>query len=117
MANLREMLLQEQQRLERILEKTSLQLKEVPRGTLQLSRTKGCVQYYHCILDGKKSKKYISKEDKELIRKLAQKTYDEKEGFGIRHGPGHAVDRDGMLRHPGRRQRRKDRAQRTGGGS
>lgn len=78
MANLREMLLQEQQRLERILEKTSLQLKEVPRGTLQLPRTKGCVQYYHCILDGKKSKKYISKEDKELIRKLAQKTYDEK---------------------------------------
>ena len=62
------------------------------------------------------------KYDNELFLTLVSianesREYDEKEGFGIRHGPGHAVDRDGMLRHPGRRQRRKDRAQRTGGGS
>ena len=46
MAGLREKLLQEQVRLEKILQKTSKQLKDAPPGKLRLSSSNKCVQYY-----------------------------------------------------------------------
>ena len=55
MAGLREMLLQEQDRLEKILQKTSEQLKDAPQGKLRLSRSNKCVQYYYCVPEGEKT--------------------------------------------------------------
>ena len=49
MAGLREKLLQEQVRLEKILQKTSKQLKDAPPGKLRLSSSNKCVQYYYCV--------------------------------------------------------------------
>ena len=78
MANLRKMLFQEQIRLEKILRKTKEQLKDAPQGTLRLTHTKQSVQYY-CSLPGEKRiDKYISKNNTELVRRLAQKSYDKK---------------------------------------
>lgn len=78
MNGLKKMLLQEQYRLERILGKTKDRLKDVPEGSLRLSKTKKWVQYY-CILPGqKKNGVYIPKAEEKLIYKLAQKGYDEK---------------------------------------
>lgn len=78
MGNLREMLLKEQYRLENILQKVVKELKNAPPGTLRLSSSKKEVQYYHCVPEGKKNGKYISKTEKEFIRSLAQKDYNEK---------------------------------------
>ena len=55
MADLREMLLQEQNRLEKILQKTSEQLKDAPPGKLRLSSSNKCVQYYYCVPGGRKT--------------------------------------------------------------
>ena len=78
MASLREMLLQEQNRLEKILQKTAKRLKDAPQGTLRLSSSKKWVQYYHCMPGGKKNGEYIPKTNDKLICQLAQKCYDEK---------------------------------------
>lgn len=78
MAGLREMLMQEQNRLENIVQKTRGQLKDAPRGTLRLSSSKKWVQYYHCMSGEKKNGEYIPKTNEDLIRRLAQKSYDEK---------------------------------------
>ena len=55
MAGLRKMLLQEQDRLEKILQKTSEQLKDAPPGKLRLSSSNECVQYYYCVPEGGKT--------------------------------------------------------------
>lgn len=78
MAGLREMLMQEQNRLENIVQKTREQLKDTPQGTLRLSSSKKWVQYYHCMPGEKKNGEYIPKTNEDLIRRLAQKAYDEK---------------------------------------
>ena len=78
MAGLREMLMQEQNRLENIVQKTREQLKDTPQGTLRLSSSKKWVQYYHCMPGEKKNGEYIPKTNEDLIRGLAQKSYDEK---------------------------------------
>lgn len=78
MAGLREMLMQEQNRLENIVQKTREQLKDIPQGTLRLSSSKKWVQYYHCMPGEKKNGEYIPKTNEDLIRRLAQKSYDEK---------------------------------------
>ena len=78
MYNLRVLLLREQKRLERIQEKVIDNLKDVPPGTLRVSCGKNWTQYYHCMPDGKKNGKYIPKSEENLIRRLAQKAYDEK---------------------------------------
>lgn len=78
MVSLRERLLQEQHRLEKILQKTTEQLKDVPQGTLRLSSSKKWVQYYHCTPGEGKKGKYIPKINQKLICGLAQKSYDEK---------------------------------------
>lgn len=78
MTGLRERLLQEQSRLEKIVSKLSEQLRNVPPGTLRISSSKKWVQYYHYIPGERKRGKYIAQNNKELIHKLAQKSYDEK---------------------------------------
>ena len=78
MEGLRAMVLQEENRLARILQRTREQLKNVPGGTLRLSNSGKWVQYYHCIPGERKNGDYIPQTNKELIQKLAQKTYDEK---------------------------------------
>lgn len=78
MDGLKEMLLQEQSRLEDIFQKTKERLKDVPQGTLRVSFNKKWVQYYHCMPGGRKNGTYISKTQENLIRGLAQKSYDEK---------------------------------------
>ena len=49
MTNLKESLLKEQSRLEKILRKAEKQLKDAPQGTMRLSSSKKQVQYYHCM--------------------------------------------------------------------
>lgn len=78
MSSLREMLLYEQARLEKILRKTEEQLKDAPQGTLRLSNSKKWTQYYHCTSEGRKNGVYIAKSNDKLIHQLAQKSYDEK---------------------------------------
>ena len=78
MEGLREMLLQEENRLERILQRTREQVKNVPGGTLRLANSGKWVQYYHCIPGERKNGDYIPQTNKEVIQTLAQKTYEEK---------------------------------------
>jgi len=74
---LKQLLLAERKRLEDIVKMTQSQLKTIPDGTLRLSKSKEYIQYYHCT-DENKQGKYIAKENEELIKALAQKSYDEK---------------------------------------
>ena len=78
MQNLKEMLLKEQNRLEEILIRTESQLKDAPQGTMRLSSSKNQVQYYHCMPGEKDNGRYISKTKEQMIRRLAQKSYDER---------------------------------------
>lgn len=78
MRGLKDMLLCEQRRLENVLERTKEMEKDAPPGTLRISGSKKWVQFYHYVPGGKPKGNYIPKEDQELIRKLAQKSYNEK---------------------------------------
>ena len=78
MANLKTMLLKEQNRLRQILEKTEDRLQEAPQGTLRLSKCGKSVQYYHCMPGGRKNGTYLPRTEREFARRLAQKAYDEK---------------------------------------
>ena len=61
----------------KILEISKGRLANAPEGSLRLSTSKNRVQYYH--FTGEKNRgSYIAKEDGELVKKLAQKGYDEK---------------------------------------
>ena len=71
------MLLEEQKRLESIIEKAKGRLVNAPEGKLRLSKSNNYVQYYHCY-KASKSGEYISKSNYTLAQKLAQKSYDEK---------------------------------------
>lgn len=71
------MLAEEQARLENIIKTVCSRLKQAPKGNLKLSKSKDIVQYY--LYDEEdKSVKYISKQDLDLVSKLAQKSYDKK---------------------------------------
>ena len=48
MKGLKELLLHEQERLETIIKKTKISLKDAPTGTLRLSRSHNKLQYYRC---------------------------------------------------------------------
>lgn len=74
MVRLKKLLYCEKERMEKIVKKTRKRLEKAPEGSLWMSKNRGGRQYYHYT----SSKKYISKENMELIRGLAQKTYDEK---------------------------------------
>lgn len=77
MKGLKDLLLEEQYRLEKIIEATKNRLKDAPTGTLRMSRSHNQVQYYRCSKEKKKGI-YISKKNIKLAQQLAQKTYDEK---------------------------------------
>ena len=77
MRDLRGLLLEEQYRLERIIREINERLKDAPIGTLRMSWSHNTLQYYRCTKE-KKSGIYINKNNIEMARKLAQKTYDEK---------------------------------------
>ena len=78
MVGLKEMLLAEQRRLEKIIHASQRELKNAPEGTLRLSTSQNRPQYYHCTKNSKKNGTYISRENKFLIQQLAQKSYNEK---------------------------------------
>lgn len=71
-------MLKEQARFEKILKNTEEQLKNAPQGTLRVSNCRKWPQYYHCIPGESKRGTYIPKSNKELLHRLAQKSYDEK---------------------------------------
>ena len=73
----KKLLLEERARLEKIIEKSKNHLKDMPEGSLRLSKSKSYVQYYYCTDENKRGT-YISKENRNLIQQLAQKAYDEK---------------------------------------
>ena len=73
---LKKQLLLEQERLEKIHKKVKQELENAPEGTLRLSKSKGCTQYYHCKKDTTYNGVYIPKMKMELARQLAQKAYN-----------------------------------------
>ena len=77
MYGLKEMLLKEQKYLEDIIYKASKCTDDTnpPSGKLRISVDGGKVRYYHCTDDRFGS--YISKDNTELARRLAQKTYND----------------------------------------
>lgn len=77
MKGLKELLLAEQARLERIVTNTKKSLVNAPEGTLRISQSNSYPQFYHCTKESKAGK-YIAKGNDEVIRKLAQKTYDDR---------------------------------------
>lgn len=77
MKGLRNLLLEEQFRLEKIIKEAKIRLEHAPEGRLRLSKSHNHVQYYWC-KEEKKSSNYIPKEKVQLAKKLAQKSYDEK---------------------------------------
>ena len=68
----------EKARLEESISISKISLKDAPNGTLRLSQSNNYLQFYHCTEENKLGK-YITKGNDELIRKLAQKSYDETE--------------------------------------
>lgn len=74
MYGLRNMLLQEQSKLESIIKKAEQDLKAAPEGYLRISRDKSKTRYYYCTEDNKGI--YISRANKELPKQLAQKAYN-----------------------------------------
>ncbi len=75
MYGLKEMLLQEQNRLQEIIANTSKTNNSAPEGRLRISVDQGCVRYYNCTND--RYGVYIPRNNELLPRKLAQKTYNE----------------------------------------
>lgn len=78
MTGLKDMLLEEQKRLEYIIQKAEQELLDAPEGTMRLSVNKGKAQFYHCTDYGNSNGKYIKKDDGQIVKNLAQKIYDEK---------------------------------------
>ena len=74
MKGLKNMLLQEQNRLEEILRKAKAELAIAPDGRLRISKSEKKIRYDHCA--GDRNGIYIPQENKQLPRQLAQKTYN-----------------------------------------
>lgn len=68
----------EQKRLENIRKQVDARLADAPEGSLRVSTHKNNVQYYHYGSRERKGGIYIPKSQGELIKRLAQKSYDEK---------------------------------------
>lgn len=75
MKGLKSMLLKEQQYLETICSKAEEELKSSPDGCLRVSKDKHKIRYYHCTTN--RNGTYISSNDMELVRQLAQKKYNQ----------------------------------------
>lgn len=77
MAEWRERLQKEQQKLECLLKKLAEQENPKLNGTLRISSNRGYPRYYHCKGDDTHGK-YIPRKNLETARQLAQKEYEEK---------------------------------------
>jgi len=77
MKGLRNLLLEEQFRLEKIIKEAKGRLETAPEGRLRLSMSHNYIQYY-CCTEEKKSGDYIARDNSALAQQLAQKSYDEK---------------------------------------
>lgn len=75
MYGLREMLLQEQRHLQSIIAKVGENMDSTPEGRLRISVDHGVVRYYQCIDD--RYGEYIPRDNVQLPRQLAQKTYND----------------------------------------
>ena len=73
MYGLRQILIQEQKYLEKLIMKAQKGLSVVPEGHLRISKDKNRVRYYHCVND--RFGTYIPKGDDQLPKQLAQKAY------------------------------------------
>ena len=79
MKGLRKLLLKEQTRLEAIKQKLESELAGAPEGTLRITKSNGYSQYYHHLSDSIQiNGKYLPRTEEQLIRGLAQKSYDKK---------------------------------------
>ena len=76
--DLRNQLISEGKRLDAITAKAKRELDNAPKGSLRIGTSQGCTQYYHCKEGTSHNGVYISKKEMELVRALAQKSYDEK---------------------------------------
>ena len=74
MHGLRNMLVQEQARLEQMISKINEDQFSELDGYLRISNDKGKCRYYHCLND--RNGTYITGKNENLIKKLAQKTYN-----------------------------------------
>ena len=75
MYGLKNMLIQEQEYLKDVIQKGKKDLDHFPDGYLRISKNREQVRFYHCIDD--RSGIYIPKNEKELPKQLAQKSYQE----------------------------------------
>ena len=78
MNGLKEQLMEEEKRLAAIEQKVEEELGHMPNGKLRLSNSRGYIKYYHCTDKSQKRGKYIQVGDKNLVKQLSQKEYDEK---------------------------------------
>ena len=77
MQNLKALLEEELEHLEKIIEKTESCLKDVPEGRINISECHNVPQFFHYQMGCKNSKgAYINKENEELISALVQKSYN-----------------------------------------
>ncbi len=67
MKGLKELLLEEQQRLEKITKKARNNLKDAPIGTLRMSKSHNKLQYYRCTEENK-SGTYINRNNMEVAQ-------------------------------------------------
>lgn len=62
--------------LEKTIIKAEKSLKKAPKGSLIVSKSNGCIQFYHSSYGDGNNRKYISVENNKLVHDLAQKDYD-----------------------------------------
>lgn len=63
--------------LEALIAKKQNDLQCVPEGKLRITHSMGRPRYYHCLSSTNKNGVYIPKDRMDLVRALAQKSYDE----------------------------------------
>lgn len=69
------------QEMQSIIKKTEASLKNAPEGQLRVATRRGREQYYHWLNKEKETYpqgRYINRTEKNLVRALAQKSYDQK---------------------------------------
>ncbi len=83
MHNLRPVLEERMNYLQKIKDEKERDLKKAPEGRLRISKERTRVQYYLCGDGRTKNGTYLSKNRKEQIQHLAQKEYDQKVLYAI----------------------------------
>ena len=78
MNQLTEVINERSEMLRKIIEEKKETLKHAPEGLLNITHTKARIQYYFKRNPKDKKRKYIKKNDQQLVQVLIQKDYDEK---------------------------------------